>query len=145
MDPQDPTAPQDITPAPEPNQSDQLTYNDIAPLINAKGWMKFLGILNIIIGILNCLTCIGAIIGWLPIWMGVIIIKASNNLNDATLGNTGSNIFEATQRIKTFFTIYGVLSILILIGMILQTLYFAFIIIMLATGGFAAMQQGGPY
>ena len=148
MDPNEPNAPQNFQPAPAPapiqGQSDQITFNDVLPLVEAKGWLKFIGILNIIMGVLYCLTCFGAIIGWIFIWMGIVLKRASNNLNNATLGNTGSNIYEASRRIRTFFTIVGVLSILGLIGMVLQIIYFVVIIIIAVSGGFENMQNA-PY
>ena len=48
------------------------------PIYQARGWMKLLGILNIIGGILIAITLVGIIIAWLPIWMGVILYQAGS-------------------------------------------------------------------
>ena len=41
------------------------------PIYQSRGWMKLIGVLLIIGGVLYTLTIIGIIIAWLPIWMGV--------------------------------------------------------------------------
>ena len=53
------------------------------PLYNVKGWIKFAGIMLIIGGALQVFTIWGIIIAWIPIWMGVIVISASNFLQKA--------------------------------------------------------------
>jgi fatty acid desaturase len=43
------------------------------PIFEAKGWMKFLGVLMIICGVLTACTIIGIIFAWPPIWLGVVL------------------------------------------------------------------------
>ena len=61
------------SPAPSPDSpfakgGSGLDFSSVAPLCHAAGWLKFLGILNIILGVIYCLTIIGLIIGWLVGW-----------------------------------------------------------------------------
>ena len=51
----------------QPNAGPQL----LAPLYAVKGWIKFLSVMFIINGAFQCLSIIGAVIGWIPIWIGV--------------------------------------------------------------------------
>ena len=47
--------------------------NVMQPLHDAAGWMKLIGTLAIIQGVLLALTIVGLIIAWLPIWLGVLL------------------------------------------------------------------------
>ena len=49
-----------------------------APLYNAKGWMKFVGVLSIIYGVLVALSIIGILIAWLPIWIGILLFQSAS-------------------------------------------------------------------
>jgi hypothetical protein len=40
------------------------------PIYQARGWLKFLGVLSFIGGIFQALSIVGIVIAWLPIWMG---------------------------------------------------------------------------
>ncbi|MFH2103570.1 MAG: DUF5362 family protein [Chloroflexota bacterium] len=54
------------------------------PIYQARGWLKFLGILSIIGGIFQVLTIAGIISGGLSIWMGSLLtlplLSPSNGL-----------------------------------------------------------------
>ena len=124
-----PAAPQQYAPsAPMPTA---LSFEDVYPLVSAKGWLKFVGTLSIVVGIIYCITIIGAIIGWLPIWLGVVCNKASNCLGDGYRQQSGTIIREGTRKLGTAITIVGVLA---LIWLIFLLLYFAVIIIALIVG-----------
>ncbi len=84
------------------------------PLFQAKGWMKLLGVLLIISGILTALSVVGIIFCWLPIWMGVLLFKAADAAEAAQLGGDKVQLTASLDRLKTFFTIQGVLVLLYL-------------------------------
>ena len=124
-----PAAPQQYAPsAPMPTP---LTFEDIYPLVSAKGWLKFVGTLNIIVGVIYCITIIGAIFGWLPIWLGVVCNRAGNCLGDGYRQQSGMIIREVARKLGTAITIVGVLA---LIGLIINVLYIFVLIIMLVVG-----------
>ena len=50
-----------------------MYLKQVAPLYEARGWMKFLGIVMVIAGIFTAITIVGIIIAWLPIWLGVLL------------------------------------------------------------------------
>lgn len=86
------------------------------PLFNAKGWMKLLGILAIIYGVLMIFTIWGIIICWLPIWMGVLLFRAGNSIERARMSGEQSDLNYTLNSLKTFFTIQGVLALIGLIA-----------------------------
>jgi hypothetical protein len=75
------------------------------------GWIKFLGITSIIAGGLYALSIIGIIIAWLPIWIGIILVRVANGSKEVAEGKIES-IGEMLGSLKTFFILSGVLTII---------------------------------
>lgn len=118
-----------------------LPMDVIMPLYNAKGWMKLIGIVNIVFGVLYCITIVGAVVGWLPLWIGVLLTKASGHLETGVASSSSHEIGQATSKLGTLFTIFGVLT---LIQLIIICLYFVAIIVMVIgaiVAGTAATQM----
>jgi len=87
------------------------------PIYQSKGWMKLLGVVLIIQGVLAIFTIVGIIIFWLPVWLGILIFKAANFIEVAQLNGDKVQLLEALKKIKTFFIINGVLMLAALIMM----------------------------
>lgn len=96
------------------------------PLYEARTMMKIWGWMNFIIGILYCLTIVGAIGGWLFIWMGWLIKGAGESVTIGMETGDPQHFRLANERIATFFKIMGVLAI---IGLAIMALYFVFLIL----------------
>lgn len=75
------------------------------------GWIKFLGITAIIAGGLYALSIIGIIIAWLPIWIGIILIRVANGSKEVAEGKIES-LGEMLGSLKTFFMLSGILTII---------------------------------
>jgi uncharacterized membrane protein HdeD (DUF308 family) len=113
------------------NQSNEMLVRQISqPLARSAGWMKFIGVIMIILGVLTALTIVGIIIAWLPIWIGVLLIKSANKAKSAYNFGYMPDIVESLRALNSYFTIYGVLLILYLIASIV------FIIIAILFGTF---------
>lgn len=95
------------------------------PLFKAKGWLKLVGVMSIIYGVLTIFSVVGIIICWLPIWMGVLLFKAGNKIEEARAMGDKYQLLESLDKLKTYFVITGVLT---LIGIIV-------FVIALAVGG----------
>lgn len=89
------------------------------PLYGAKGWMKFLGVLAIIYGVLTALSIVGLLVAWLPIWMGVLLYQAANATEAAVHAKDAASLTRALAKLRTYFVIMGVLALIGLIFMIL--------------------------
>ncbi|RKX71009.1 hypothetical protein DRP53_03005 [candidate division WOR-3 bacterium] len=68
-------------------------------------WMKFLGVLSIISGIIAAFTIVGIVIAWLPIWMGVLLFQAGSFAKKAKEENKGEHLAGMMKKLKTFFLI----------------------------------------
>jgi len=76
-----------------------------------RGWIKFLAIFSIAIGALYALSIIGIIIAWLPIWIGIILIRVANGSKEVAEGKIES-LGEMLGSLKTFFMLSGILTII---------------------------------
>ena len=83
------------------------------PLYQARGWMKLLGILAIVYGVFMVLTIWGILICWLPIWMGMLLLGSSKLIELSYQSNNEEDMIDAQHKLKTFFTIQGVLAMIV--------------------------------
>ncbi len=104
------------------------------PIYRSRGWMKLIGVMSIIGGILAAFTIVGILICWLPIWLGILLFKAGSAAEGAQLNGDKTKLLESLTRLKTYFVINGVLA---LIGVIIGA------VSVIMTGGalFSIMDQ----
>ena len=91
------------------------------PLSQCKGWMKLVGVMSIIGGALYVLTIIGIIIAWLPIWIGILLFQSASAIEQAHQGGNRDAMTQSLSKLKAYFIITGVLT---LIGIIIMVLAF---------------------
>ncbi len=85
------------------------------PLYRAKGWIKLAGILLIVQGVFSILSIWGILICWLPIWMGVILMSASNELETAYATEDEAALTTSMGKLGTYFKIFGIFAIVMAI------------------------------
>lgn len=115
-----------------PAQGELDAFQVSEPMYHAKGWLKFFGILSIIGGVLYCLTIVGAVVGWIPIWIGVLLLKTAGGLESGFASGRTRDIREGFDKLRLAFKIYGILTI---IGFGLMVLYFVVVIGLLVSVG----------
>lgn len=94
------------------------------PLADKSGWMKFIGIWMVIVGVLYSLSIIGAIIGVPIIIAGLNLAQGAGMLKGAYANDAGQ-LREACQKISTSAFIMG---ILLAIGVAMMVLYLLVVI-----------------
>lgn len=82
---------------------------------NMVGWLKFLGVVNIIMGVFVALSIVGIIIAWLPIWLGVLLFQAGNQITEARISRNHYHLVTMMQKFKMYFMIQGILLLISLI------------------------------
>ena len=107
---------------PQAGGEQQIIREVSAPLYSAKGWMKFLGILMIIYGAMLAITIVGLLVCWLPIWVGVLLFQSATAVEAAQAGGNKMELYGALSKLRTYFTIYGVLTLISLIVGIITVL-----------------------
>ena len=95
-------------PAPQDHSIQELSV----PIFQARGWLKFLGVLSIIGGIGQALSIVGILFAWLPIWMGVLMFQAGSSIEAASQLGDKFSFLRSLGNLKTYFVLQGVLSLL---------------------------------
>lgn len=90
------------------------------PIYQAKGWLKFLGVLSIIGGIFQALSLVGILIAWLPIWMGMLMYQAGSNIESAAQFGDKFGFLRSMGSLKTYFVLQGVLTLIAIITTVLM-------------------------
>ncbi len=102
--------------------SDSTLVKEIGmPIYQARGWMKFLGVLSVIYGVLVALTIVGLVIAWLPIWVGVLLFQSANAIEEAVQIGQKQALTRSLGKLKIYFIIMGVIA---LTGLVLAVLGF---------------------
>jgi hypothetical protein len=114
MYPPPPYPAQAYPPQPYPAQApeSQVIRSISSPLAEGAGWMKFLGILSILVGASQMLSLVGILWGWLPLWMGILLYQAANSAETARLSGDPYALASALSKVKTYFIINGILTLL---------------------------------
>jgi len=100
------------------------------PVYQSRGWMKLIGVLMIIGGVLYAITIVGIIIAWLPIWMGVVLFQAGSSSEQAYFNGDKFSLIRSLTQLKLYFTIMGIMT---LISIVFSGIF----IIAILIGGFA--------
>lgn len=82
------------------------------PLLESKGWIKFLGIVSVIQGIVAIFSIIGILIAWLPIWIGVLLYQSATILERAYQSGDKNTYHRAMAKLRTYFMIQGILTLI---------------------------------
>jgi len=89
------------------------------PLYRAKFWMQLVGVMMIIYGVALVITLIGILIAWLPIWMGVMLFQSAGQIEKAHMSNDEQAMLTSLAKLKTYFTITGVLTLIgLIVGLV---------------------------
>jgi hypothetical protein len=95
----------------QPSQGPQY----LQPLYRANGWIKFVGVMSIIVGALSVLSISGIIIAWLPIWMGIILVSTSNLLDKSSRSHDEQALSESFEKMGKYFKLSGIFIIVMII------------------------------
>ena len=95
----------------------------IEPLYRAKFWLQLVGVMLIIGGLLTALSIVGIIICWIPIWAGIALMQAAGSIDQAYSSGSAEAATMAMRRLKTYFTIFGVLTLVYIAFVILGVMF----------------------
>lgn len=102
------------------------------PLTRASGWITFAGVLSVIYGASACLTIIGAIIGWVPLWGGILLIQSQSRIKDGYRKGNPELMREGTDLMRKAIKLWGILTV-VMLGLV--ALFYAVMIIAVVIGG----------
>jgi len=102
--------------------------NVALPLFDVKGWIKLLSILQIIGGAMYCMSIIGAVVGWVPIVIGLKGLKAASRIEDGINCDDPYALTEGTENLASAIKWVGALSLIGLCISILMGVLYVFLI-----------------
>lgn len=108
----------------------------IEPLYRGKFWMQLVGVMLIIGGLFTALSIVGILICWIPIWAGISLMQAAGSVDQAYTTGDNTAAEMAMRRLKTYFTIFGVLTLVYIVIAVLG--------LMVGLSGHAGMMGAGP-
>jgi len=115
-----------------------------APLARGSGWMRFIAVLLIIsavamwvFGVIALWLSVGPsswqwqgifalALGWIPIWLGVILFRAASAASAAHSSGSPRRLFDALNGLRRLFTILGVAYA---IGLVLLVVSMGFLVV----------------
>ena len=114
--------PTETAPRPAQNSATTVVRELSLPISQSKGWLRLLGVLSIIYGVLMALSIVGIVVAWLPIWIGVLLLQTASTVERAQLTGDKNTLYESLGKLKTLFTIQGIMALL---GLVFVGLAFA--------------------
>ena len=125
---------QNPNPSPAPESATATTSSSMSANIpDLTKYMRLIGLLQMIGGVLYCLTIIGAIIG-VPVYiMGKRLRESADAFTSYNASNSGRDLETAIERQTRAFFIQYVLAI---IGLVIMAIYIVVMIGILVSGGF---------
>jgi hypothetical protein len=111
----------------EQNMEQKIVRGISQSLSDGAGWMKFLGVLSILAGVLQVLSIFGLISGGLQIWMGILLFQAASSAEQARATGDAYALSSALGKVKTFFMLNGILA---LIGILLLCATLCFLVLL---------------
>ena len=103
----------------QPDSSEQTLKRACKIAADSAGWMKLLGVISIVQGVLAVVTVWGIIVAWLPIWLGVILFRAANEAEMAAAGLT-DHLEAYLKRLNRYFLIQGIVMLLFIVFMLIM-------------------------
>ncbi|MCK4892909.1 MAG: hypothetical protein KAT07_03025 [Calditrichia bacterium] len=123
-------------PVAQPKPREAIILSQIQQVSNGMtGWLKFLGIVNIVSGALSVLSLWGILIAWLPIWLGVLLLQAANRITNARFANNQGELVQMMDKLRLYFVIQGILIIVSVVLGIIAIIIFGGLIFQYMQGG----------
>ena len=85
------------------------------PIYRSRGWMRFLGVMSILNGIVQALSCIGILWAWLPLWQGVLLFQSASAIEEASAHGDETRLVDSLDRLRLFILITGVVTLITLV------------------------------
>lgn len=93
-----------------------------APLHRARGWMRFVGLAEIVSGLALAATVVGLLAAWIPVWAGVVLLKAAGNARRAVEDSDPEALAAGLRQLHTFFVLSGVQALLLVATIVTSVL-----------------------
>ncbi len=79
-------------------------------------WLRFLGVLNLIMGVLEALTVIGLTVAWVNLWLGYLLYQAAGKAEEVRVMDPEEALVDFLEKLRRFFMILGLLTVVLLLA-----------------------------
>lgn len=86
-------------------------------------WMRLLGSFFLLSGIGLIFTLIGALVAWIPLWIGLILLQAAGKAERAESWENTDQLMGMLEKLRLYFLISSALAVL-LIAFVLVFIYY---------------------
>ncbi|MBN2327343.1 MAG: hypothetical protein JXR73_09310 [Candidatus Omnitrophica bacterium] len=101
---------------PEPPHNNDMTSSLVKeisyPLYQSKIWLRIIGIISILSGIISIFTIIGILFCWIPIWLGVLLYQSATSIEIAQLSGSKEKFTDSLDKLRLYFLIMGIMTLL---------------------------------
>lgn len=88
------------------------------------GWMAFVGVMNVVMGIFSALSCFGILSGIFMIIAGIALLAGKNSLAGVTDVDDSLSVFF--EKLKTFMQMTGIMYIIgLILTVVMMILWFS--------------------
>lgn len=94
------------------NDSKVLLREVGSPLYEGRGWIKFLGVMSVIQGVIAAFTLVGILVAWLPIWVGILLYQSATKMERAYATGDKCGFYESMSKLKLYFMIQGITTLI---------------------------------
>ncbi|MCY4129671.1 MAG: DUF5362 family protein [Gammaproteobacteria bacterium] len=96
----------------------------LTSLIKNAIWLKILGVVLFVYGVFLCISIVGLLVGWLPIWLGVLLFSSAKRLDVIKEEDSPEDAVESIEKISLFFKISGIVTLVYVVFLVLILLFF---------------------
>ena len=104
------------------------------PISSRSKWMRFLGILLIVYGVFIALSIIGLVVAWIPIWLGLLLVRAADASKNLIITEDADYAVELSENIGKFIKITGIVALVWLVLAVITILVWIPLVIGFVTG-----------
>ena len=115
-------SPESPVPAPQAGSTEAEASSPVLIPPNLGAWLRFVGIMSILMGIVYCASCFGILWGVLLIVGGVALLGARSALEQITA--VPAEFIPLLDRLNTFFLVTGIAYIIMLVGTALVFVFY---------------------
>ena len=87
----------------------------LASLIKNAIWLKILGVFLIVYGVIFCVTIIGLVFGWIPLWLGILLFSSAKRLDAVKEYDSPEDAVESIEKIALCLKISGIVTLVYIV------------------------------
>lgn len=93
----------------------EINSNTKENMLTMSKWMQFMAVVFYVLGGLYVVSCIGLIVCWVPILMGLWLWQSAQEFQKLVQDGQEHSFDTAIEKLKTYFMFTGIVTIVIIV------------------------------